>query len=277
MPSSAAERKWFPGSRAGSSQPRRPRRKPEQNPPDRLQRALPAEHRVSPAAARDLPRPVAQDSRLAADRRMFVFSSGERASVAAGSVGQVQAPGAVGAQGLLAHVDEVAEVEPLGQAAEVIPGVGALVCRPELIQGANPHPVRADRSWSARGPRSGPRSWRGSSRGGFLEAASGVTWYILVPPGCVFPHSSAVAAGLPWPIAHPAEPPHSDANIVLTAVAVVGCLRGSTKFHNDVVQLREAGHEIDVVFESRGVFERRVTVTAEIGLLNLLLGEDPRR
>ena len=77
-------------------------------------------------------------------------------------------------------------------------------------------------------------------------------------------------------MAHTAEPPHSDTDIVLTAVTVVGCLRWM-KFHNDVVQLRGAGHEIDVVLESRGVFERRVTVTAEIGILNLLLGEDPRR
>ena len=58
--------------------------------------------------------------------------------------------------------------------------------------------------------------------------------------------------------------------------AVLGCWRW-TEFHNDVVRLREAGHMIDVVEESRGVFERRVTVTAEIGTLNLLLGEDLQR
>ena len=49
------------------------------------------------------------------------------------------------------------------------------------------------------------------------------------------------------------------------------------KFRNDVVRLRAAGHVIDVVVESRGVLERRVAVTAEIGILNLLLGEDPKR
>jgi len=45
---------------------------------------------------------------------------------------------------------------------------------------------------------------------------------------------------------------------------------------HDVVQLREAGQVIDLVLESRGVFECKVTVTAEIGILNRLLGEPPQ-
>jgi hypothetical protein len=63
---------------------------------------------------------------------------------------------------------------------------------------------------------------------------------------------------LPPPAVAPIpEPPHSETAIVLTAVAVLGCWRWM-EFHNNVVRLREAGHVIDVVLESRGVFERRV-------------------
>ena len=76
-------------------------------------------------------------------------------------------------------------------------------------------------------------------------------------------------------MAPPPEPPHSNTGIVLTAVAVLGCWRWS-EFQDDVARLREAGHVIDVE-ECPGVFERRVRVTADLGILNLLLGEDLQR
>lgn len=66
------------------------------------------------------------------------------------------------------------------------------------------------------------------------------------------------------------ETPPESAGLVLTAVVVLTRWRWRD-FHRDVAELRQAGHVIDID-EGPGWLERTYVVTAELSVLNRLLG-----